>query len=81
MIRRTIVVEGPLAFRSAQVAAARQGEEAVQIMALPRLAARPVGSFTWPARSRFGYGVMLHDSTDAPFGDKLAAMPLSSLRS
>ena len=29
---------------------------------------------------RFAYGVVLYDSTDvAPFGDKLAASPLSSL--
>jgi len=51
MNRRTIIVEGPLAFRMRLIAAARQGEAGVQIMTLPQLAARLAGGFTRPARS------------------------------
>ena len=40
MNRRTVIVEGPLAFRMRRIAAARQGEAGVQIMTLPQLAAR-----------------------------------------
>jgi hypothetical protein len=50
--RRTVVVEGPLAFRMRRIAAARQGETGVQIMTLPQLAARLAGGFTRPARSQ-----------------------------
>lgn len=51
MNRRTVVVEGPLAFRMRRIAAARQAEVGVQIMTLPQLAARLAGGFTRPARS------------------------------
>src|SRR5262245_31269626 len=52
MNRRTIIVEGPLAFRMRRLAAARRAEAGVQIMTLPQLAARLVGGFTRPARSQ-----------------------------
>jgi len=51
MNRRTVIVEGPLAFRMRRIAAARQAEAGVQIMTLPQLAARLAGGFTRPARS------------------------------
>ena len=51
MDRRTVIVEGPLAFRMRRIAAARQAEAGVQVMTLPRLAARLAGGFTRPARS------------------------------
>ena len=50
--RRTVVVEGPLAFRMRRIAAARRAEAGVQIMTLPQLAARLAGGFTRPARSQ-----------------------------
>jgi hypothetical protein len=49
MNRRTIVVEGPLAFRMRHIAAARDGELGIQIMTLPLLAARLAGGFIEPA--------------------------------
>jgi RecB family exonuclease len=49
MKRRTIVVEGPLAFRMRRIAAARDGELGIQIMTLPLLAARLAGGFIQPA--------------------------------
>lgn len=52
MNRRTIVVEGPLAFRMRRIDAARRAEAGVQIMGLPQLAARLVGGFVRPARSQ-----------------------------
>src|SRR3954452_15443735 len=52
MKRRTIVVEGPLAFRMRRIVAARRAEAGVQIMTLPQLAARLAGGFTRPARSQ-----------------------------
>lgn len=51
MNRRTVIVEGPLAFRMRRMTAARQAEAGVQIVTLPQLAARLVGGFTRPARS------------------------------
>lgn len=51
MNRRTVIVEGPLAFRMRRIAAARHAEAGVQIMTLPQLAARLAGGFTRPARS------------------------------
>ena len=51
MNRRTVIVEGSLAFRMRRIAAARQGQAGVQIMTLPQLAARLAGGFTRPARS------------------------------
>lgn len=51
MNRRTVIVEGPLAFRARRIAAARRGEAGVQIMTLPQLAARLAGGFTRPIRS------------------------------
>lgn len=40
MKRRTIVVEGPFAFRMRRIVATRRGEAGLQIMTLPQLAAR-----------------------------------------
>lgn len=51
MIRRTVIVEGPLAFRMRRIAAARRAEAGVQIMTLPQLAARLAGGFAHPAGS------------------------------
>ena len=52
MKRRTIVVEGPLAFRMRRIVAARRAEAGIQIMTLPQLAARLAGGFVRPARSQ-----------------------------
>src|SRR3954451_10974299 len=52
MKRRTIVVEGPLAFRMRRIAAARGGEIGVQILTLPMLAARLAGGFIRAAESQ-----------------------------
>jgi hypothetical protein len=52
MNRRTVIVEGPLAFRMRRIAAARQAEAGVQIVTLPQVAARLAGGFTRPARSQ-----------------------------
>jgi hypothetical protein len=49
---RTIVVDGPLAFRMRRLAAARQGEVGLNITTLPLLAARLAGGFNRPARSQ-----------------------------
>ena len=51
MNRRTVIVEGPLAFRMRRIAAARRAESGVQLMTLPQLAARLAGGFIRPARS------------------------------
>ena len=45
MNRRTVVVEGPLAFRMRRLAAARNAEAGLQIMTLPALAACLAGGF------------------------------------
>jgi hypothetical protein len=50
--RRTVVVEGPLAFSTRRRAAARQGETGLDIFSLPLLAARLAGGFRRPARSQ-----------------------------
>lgn len=52
MKRRTIVVEGALAFRMRRIIAARHAEADVQIMILPQLAARLVG--------RVGASIFIH---------------------
>src|SRR5438477_12182442 len=52
MKRRTVVVEGPLAFRMRRLAAARGSEAGLQILTLPLLAARLAGGFRRPARSQ-----------------------------
>lgn len=49
--RRTIVVQGPLAFRVHRLAAADQGSLGLQLMTLPMLAARLAGGFLRPAQS------------------------------
>jgi hypothetical protein len=49
MKRRTVVVEGPLAYRMRRIAAARNGELGIQIVTLPLLAARLAGGFVQPA--------------------------------
>src|SRR5947208_2924341 len=51
-MRRTVIVEGPLAFRMRRIAGARRCEVGLQIVTLPLLAARLVGGFTRPARSQ-----------------------------
>ena len=51
MKRRTVIVEGPLAFRMRRVDAARRSEAGIQIMTLPQLAGRLAGGFARPARS------------------------------
>ncbi|TIP82562.1 MAG: PD-(D/E)XK nuclease family protein, partial [Mesorhizobium sp.] len=51
MNRRTVVVEGPLAFRMRRIAAARRSETGVQILTMPQLAARLAGGFRQPARA------------------------------
>lgn len=50
--RRTVVVEGPLAFQMRRIGAARRAEAGVQILTLPQLAARLAGGFIRPARSQ-----------------------------
>jgi RecB family exonuclease len=52
MKRRTVIVEGPLAFRMRRIDAARRGEAGLQILTLPQLAARLAGGFTRPATSQ-----------------------------
>jgi hypothetical protein len=49
MLRRTVIVDGPLAFRMRRLAAARDAEAGLQIMTLPALAARLAGGFLRPA--------------------------------
>lgn len=49
MQRRTIIVDGPLAFRMRRIEAARAGEIGVDILTLPLLAARLAGGFARPA--------------------------------
>jgi hypothetical protein len=49
--RRTVIVEGPLAFRTRQLGAARQVELGLQVSTLPLLAARLAGGFSRPALS------------------------------
>lgn len=49
--RRTVVVEGPLAFRMRRWQAARDGESGLQIYTLAQLAARLAGGFYAPALS------------------------------
>ncbi len=51
-MRRTVVVEGSLAFRMRRLRAARLGESGLQIMTLPLLAARLAGGFRRPATQR-----------------------------
>src|SRR3977135_243084 len=47
---RTVVVDGPLAFRMRRLAAARQEETGLHITTLPLLAARLAGGFCRPAQ-------------------------------
>jgi hypothetical protein len=49
MQRRTVIVDGPLAFRMRRLAAACDTEAALQIMTLPMAAARLAGGFIRPA--------------------------------
>lgn len=49
MQRRTVIVEGPLAFRMRRLAAARNKEIGLQIMTLPLVAAHLAGGFIRPA--------------------------------
>ncbi len=52
LTRRTVVVEGPLAFRMRRIDAARRCEGGLQILTLPLLASRLIGGFIRPARSQ-----------------------------
>jgi hypothetical protein len=45
MLRRTVIIDGPLTFRMRRLAAARNAEAGLQIMTLPALAARLAGGF------------------------------------
>lgn len=47
--RRVIVVEGPLAFRTRRLQAARDGDLGLEILTIPQLAARLAGGFCSPA--------------------------------
>ena len=49
MKRRTVIVEGRLAFRMQRVAAARAGDQGRDIVTIPLLAARLAGGFSRPA--------------------------------
>lgn len=51
MNRRTVIVDGPLAYRMRRIAAARGGETGLQIFTLPLLAARLAGGFVRPAQT------------------------------
>jgi PD-(D/E)XK nuclease superfamily len=51
MHRRTVVVQGPLAFHVQRLAAADQGAIGLQLTTLPQLAARLAGGFFRPANS------------------------------
>ena len=51
MNRRTVIVEGQLAFRMRRIEAARHAEAGVQVMTLPQVAARLAGGFRRSARS------------------------------
>ncbi len=46
--RRTAVVEGPLAFQTRRLAAARANDSGLQILNLPQVAARLAGGFLYP---------------------------------
>jgi RecB family exonuclease len=48
--QRTVVVDGPLAFRMRRLQAAREGEVGLAITTLPLLAARLAGGFSRPAQ-------------------------------
>ncbi len=48
VMKRTAVVEGPLAFQMRRLAAARAGESGLQIINLPQVAARLAGGFFYP---------------------------------
>lgn len=50
MMRRTVVVDGPLAFRTRRIEAARMGECGVQILSLQLLAGRLAGGFSRAVR-------------------------------
>ena len=53
MQRRTVIINGPLAFRTRRLMAARKGEAGLQLMTLPLLAARLAGGFSQPTARRF----------------------------
>ena len=52
MQRRTVIVNGPLAFRMRRLAAVRDADAGLQLMTLPLLAARLAGGFIRPAGRR-----------------------------
>jgi hypothetical protein len=56
--RRVAVVEGPLAFRMRRVQAARDGDQGLEILTIPQLAARLAGGFSSPADEEVLYPVI-----------------------
>jgi hypothetical protein len=69
MERRTIVVDGPLAFRMRRVVAARRSESGAQILTLPLLAARLAGGFLRPATSEEVYAAIRKGLDQGEFGE------------
>src|SRR5436305_15320879 len=50
-LHRTAIIEGPLAFNMRRLAAARAGENGLQILTWPQLAAHLVGGFIQPVQT------------------------------
>ena len=57
MNRRTVIVEGPLAFRMRRIAAARKGQAGEQIMTLPQLLASALRQKTGDEDARYVFGL------------------------
>lgn len=70
MRRRTLIVEGPLAFKMRRAEAARAGAFDLEIMMLPQMAARLAGGFVRPA---------LTQDVDDALGAVLGSTPLGDL--
>src|SRR5260370_27679028 len=73
MNRRTVVVEGPLAFRMLRLAAAWGAEAGLQILTPPLLASRLAGGFRRPARSQ-DIEPAIRSALDAPGFAELEAI-------
>ena len=56
--RRTVVVEGPLAYRMRRFEAASHGETGTDIVTIPQLAARLAGGFSRPADGEMLYAAI-----------------------
>ena len=72
MIRRTIVTHTRLAADVARLKAARAGQHGVQVMSMPKLAARLAGGFLRAIDAdelAAALGEVLHDPVAAPLGD------------